>query len=245
MLSVLPTTVAVSPTTREMLLAPQRPQFLRAGEKRVVKQAFSPLVLLPQDQGDASPACLDGSAYGFYYVPAADPSSTLWTMWFEGGGWCYDEAACLARARTSLGSSDLFEPTGTCRNWNVANGAMTTNAHCVFMRYCDGASFSGFRPGAHSMPGTPENSGPKLTFRGARNLDATLEWALHHGLANATQFVLAGGSAGGHATFLHADRAIARVREAVPDVQAWATSVGGYFIDHDNAGHTVYACLGL
>ena len=86
---------------------------------------------------------------------------------------------------------------------------------------CDGASFSGFRPEPWAVPGTNST----VTFRGIKNLDATVEWALAHGLDKATQFVLMGDSAGGLSTFLHADRVIAKVRAASPAVVAWAPVV--------------------
>jgi len=44
-----------------------------------------PLTLLPQDAGDESPACLDGSPYGFYFTPSKS-GSTKWTISIEGGG---------------------------------------------------------------------------------------------------------------------------------------------------------------
>ena len=55
----------------------------------------SPLTLLPQVDGDESPACLDGSPYGFYFTPSKT-GSTQWTISIEGGGWCYDEQRCGA-----------------------------------------------------------------------------------------------------------------------------------------------------
>ena len=64
----------------------------------------APLTLLPQDNGAASPACLDGSPYGFYFVPSTT-GSTQWTISIEGGGWCYDEELCYKRSQMNLGSS--------------------------------------------------------------------------------------------------------------------------------------------
>ena len=84
----------------------------------------------------------------------------------------------------------------------------------------------------------PTNASAHLTFRGIKNLDATVDWAMARGLDKAEQFVLTGGSAGGLSTFLHADRVLARVRAASPGVKAWAAPVVGYFLDHDNFGHT-------
>ena len=57
------------------------------------------LIKLPQDKGDLSPACLDGTEYGFYFRPSAT-GSTKWSLNFEGGGWCYDEEDCYCRATT-------------------------------------------------------------------------------------------------------------------------------------------------
>ena len=66
-----------------------------------------PLVMVPQDKGDLSAACLDGSEYGFYYV-ASPTNSSKWTINIEGGGWCYDEAKCLSRSKMSLGTSTVW-----------------------------------------------------------------------------------------------------------------------------------------
>jgi hypothetical protein len=52
---------------------------------------------------------------------------------------------------------------------------------------CDGASFGGFR----------EETWNNMSFRGLRNLDATVDAAFAHGLDSVTEFVLTGGSAGG------------------------------------------------
>ena len=41
------------------------------------------LHLVPQTEGDLSPACLDGSPYGFYFVPSTT-NSTKWTVSISG-----------------------------------------------------------------------------------------------------------------------------------------------------------------
>ena len=45
------------------------------------------LTLLPQPDPLSSPACLDGSPYGFYFNPSKSGKSTKWTISIEGGGW--------------------------------------------------------------------------------------------------------------------------------------------------------------
>jgi hypothetical protein len=56
------------------------------GLDRGVLAENAPLTLLPQDKGNESPACLDGSPYGFYFNPSKT-GSTKWTISIEGGGW--------------------------------------------------------------------------------------------------------------------------------------------------------------
>ena len=49
--------------------------------------------------------------------------------------------------------------------------------------------------GAHphaALRHTAHSKHATLTFRGIKNLDAAVEWALRHGLSQASQFVLAG-----------------------------------------------------
>ena len=59
------------------------------------------------------------------------------------------------------------------------------------------------------------------------------------GLSNATEFVITGGSAGGLSTFLHADRAAARLQKEAPGCSTIrAAPIVGYFLDHDNYKHT-------
>ena len=108
-------------------------------------------------------------------------------------------------------------------------------------RYGDGASFSGFRPDPWPVPGTNTTEKPEgevLYFRGIKNIDGVIDWAMDHGLKTATEFVLTGGSAGGLSTFLHADRVAARVEAEAPKcAKIRAAPVVGYFLDHDNFAH--------
>jgi hypothetical protein len=196
----------------------------------------APLTLLPQDKGNESPACLDGSPYGFYFNPSKSGKSTKWTISIEGGGWCYDEDGCYNRSLMRLGSSKSWGPTAGCGCMNTDDNGIDEDCNCLYMPYGDGASFSGYRPEPWPVPTRP---GKFLTFRGIKNLDATLDWAFEHGLDKATEFVLTGGSAGGLSTFLHADRVAARVRKAAPAAtRIVAAPVVGYFLDHDNYRHT-------
>eukprot|EP00912_Choanoflagellata_sp_UC4_P000011 UC4_evm5s7 len=136
----------------------------------------------------------------------------------------------------ALGSSLNWSKTAGCGCMNFDAFGNLEDCHCIYMPYGDGASFSGFRPGTWDVPGVP---GGKLTFRGIKNFDATIKWALEHGLSESTEFVLTGGSAGGLSTFLHADRVATVLEEKAPNCKKIrAAPVVGYFLDHDNFLHT-------
>ena len=70
----------------------------------------------------------------------------------------------------------------------------------MILWYCDGASFSGDVTEPITVHGT------KIYFRGKRILDFMLDsLKKDHGFDRATTVLLSGGSAGGLASFLHAD----------------------------------------
>ena len=214
--------------------------------------ASAVLVKLPQDKGDLSlsPACLDGSAYGFYFRPSATGSSR-WTLNFEGGGWCYDEETCYCRATTSRhGSSRWLPPTMAnfsspceCMNPRSVNGSLDSDCNCIYLPYCDGASFSGHRAKPWPVPPVPNGAAHSrnvtVTFRGLSNLDGAVAYAMERGMESASELVIAGNSAGGLAALLHTDRVAALVRAASPAVVVRSApgggtlgGAGGYFLDH-------------
>ena len=201
------------------------------------------LTFLPQAASTASThaACLDGSPYGFYFVPSTT-GSTKWTVSINGGGWCYDEVDCYCRSQNNaLGTSTVLPPTEGCACMNPnEDGTMDTDCNCIHLPYSDGASFSGYRAEPWSVPEGPGvPAGSKVWFRGIKNLDGVMDFAFAHGMKDATEFVVTGGSAGGLSTFLHADRFAARLAVEAPAVKkVRAAPVVGYFLDHDNYAHT-------
>lgn len=190
--------------------------------------AAVPITLLSLETGARA---LDGSQYGFYFVPSAT-GSRKWTIYFQGGGWCDDEDGCLSRANSTLGSSTfLLHKNSGCPCMNTANGGLDETCNCLFLPYLDGASFSGYREEPWPVPNHP---GEVVYFRGLQNLDSTLDYAFAQlGLDQATEVVVTGGSAGGLSTFLHADRIADRVKAGAKDCKrTTAAPTVGYFIDH-------------
>merc|ERR1712137_173987 len=200
-----------------------------------------PLTLLSEDQYVAKGAvCLDGGPPGFYYK-SADPSkssdaqaTTSWLLYFKGGGWCYNEKDCAARAAGQLGNSSHFPKTFSFSGIADETGALSpvlAGYNHVILWYCDGASFSGDREEPIVY------NGKNIFFRGRRVLDAILDVLLDasgpYGLGRATQVLLSGGSAGGLSTILHADHVQARMPSTV--VKFKAAPVSGFFLFHRSA----------
>ena len=97
----------------------------------------APLTFLPITPLGAR--CLSGSPYAFYYVPAVNASSTSWTIYLQGGGYCLDEASCWSRAHSALGNSSLFPPRSECICMNGAVG-YDGSCHCLYLPYCAAAA---------------------------------------------------------------------------------------------------------
>ena len=125
------------------------------------------------DTATSGAVCLDGTPAGFYYSPAANPTaSTSWQIYFQGGGWCYDEMDCYGRSFSNLGSSTNWAPTGTLGGIVSADCQVNPdfcNFHRVWMIYCDGNSFSGNRDDPILV------KKKLLYFRGRRIIDETLK----------------------------------------------------------------------
>ena len=199
-------------------------------------RAEVPLTLLPSSTGAL---CLDGSPYGFYFVPSTTGSKS-WTISIQGGGWCYNETLCYARSKTHLGSSKLFPKKASCGCLNVnKENEIERDCNCIYMPYGDGASFSGFRKDPWPVMEDNKKVG-ELHFRGFTNMVETLSYAFEKlGLAAAENVILTGGSAGGLSTFLHSDYVAERLKLEAPNAAPLKSApVVGYFLDHPNYIHS-------
>eukprot|EP00754_Rhynchopus_humris_P044780 Rhum_TRINITY_DN4393_c0_g1::Rhum_TRINITY_DN4393_c0_g1_i1::g.14146::m.14146/K19882/NOTUM; O-palmitoleoyl-L-serine hydrolase len=103
--------------------------------------------------------CLDGTPGVFYYSNhTVAASSNNWLIYHEGGGWCYDAESCLERSRTRLGSSKTYTVTIDSLDGMWSRDCTTNPVFCtynhVYMKYCDGNSFSGDRHEPHPINGT-------------------------------------------------------------------------------------------
>lgn len=94
----------------------------------------------------------------------------------------------------------------------------------MLLRYCDGGSWTGDNATSTTYKGST------LWWRGYRNLLAIFRHLLtHEGLDRATDVLLGGDSAGGMATYLHADAVFAMLP---PAARKLAIPDSGFFLDY-------------
>lgn len=183
--------------------------------------------------------CLDGSPALYYLRPGVGAGASKWLIYHEGGAWCYSLEDCLERSRKRLGSS-LYDPDTVSENvlatdyfsTEPSSNPLMWNWNLVFLRYCDGASFTG-----RNLTETVYQ-GHVLHFRGMDILEAVLEDLLARGLQRATDVVISGCSAGGLAAFIHADWWADNLKdrcESPPKVVGMPDS--GFFLNYDGPLH--------
>jgi len=202
-------------------------------------EGYMSLVTLPEAVSKMGAMCLDGSPAAYYIREATKPQDAdKFILFIHGGGWCYKEDDCLERTKTQFGSSTLMPPTNSYGDTILGedpeqNPDFFSWNHVVFA-YCDGASFTGAADKPIIVNGT------KLYFRGFYNLKAIIhDLLVNHGLNKATEVILAGESAGGLATFIHADQ----IAEMLPSTvkRYKAVPMSGLFLRHNNVnGEPVY-----
>ncbi|KAL3838652.1 hypothetical protein ACJIZ3_023243 [Penstemon smallii] len=150
--------------------------------------------------------CLDGSPPAYHYAPGSGEGACNWMVYLEGGGWCQSKDICYSKIidtkAPGCGSSSCKGNVTTFSG--ILSESQTTNPdfynwNRVFVRYCDGSSFSG--DVEEVIPVKDKN----IHRRGARVFAAVMEEMLAMGMKDATNAILAGNSAGGLATMLHCD----------------------------------------
>lgn len=157
------------------------------------------LQMLPPPAGPGDPACLDGSAYGYY---ALKGTVDKWVVALQGGGWCFGLDDCFARTQPAYAGGGL----GSSKHWSAWAWAWDFGPEfadwgALYLPYCDGGGFAG----AMEQP-VPYNASVDLYFRGAANLRAALtDFKARYSVAAPSEVVVTGGSAGGLSTTLHVD----------------------------------------
>jgi hypothetical protein len=95
---------------------------------------------------------------------------TKYVLFLQGGGWCFTDAQCLGRSKGGIGSSKNDGPTmkdvGGIMSMLPEQNPGFAGYIKVFMRYCDGSSFS-----SNAVEKSPEG----VWYRGRPNFNAVID----------------------------------------------------------------------
>jgi hypothetical protein len=186
--------------------------------------------------------CLDGSPAVYYASELSASSHPGLVLYFQAGGWCdpqpqmhppFHFELCSQRAFRDMGSSKLDGD----EHWPLLSSyslllsqdpLVNPKFHSwqkVFVRYCDGASFSG-------NVAEPVNG---LYFKGRKILDALLEDLVkNRNLAQVQDVIITGCSAGGLTVFHHCDRIAEFLHQHAPRVKVRCHPDAGFFVDQSS-----------
>eukprot|EP01084_Bolivina_argentea_P281690 482005_1 len=187
--------------------------------------------------------CLDGTVPVFYWRPGTGDGVNKFHVFFQGGGWCAGDNdaialcmdTCQHRATGALGSSLSYAASANYDNGYMATSQagnpLSYNWNTVYVKYCDGASFSGNND-------TVLNGAKDLHFRGWRILNGVFaELAKSYKWKSATDVLISGCSAGGLTTWLHSDYIYdTYVKPLGDNVQFLSMPDSGFFMEYEGAG---------
>ena len=200
-------------------------------------------IYLSQAAKQHGAVCIDGSSPTIYYRPGIGDGVNKFMLNFQGGGWCADVGNytyqlvpsmdnCYHRSLMYLGTTNNDAPymqTGTYSSTNCKINPLTCTWNTVFIRYCDGSSFMS----DSTQPMIYNNS--KLYFRGFPILNAILQYLTdEYNFGNATDVVVAGGSAGGLTVWQHANYIKRQYVSSTANYMAMPDS--GFFLDFAGVG---------
>ena len=201
---------------------------------------------------DPEALCLDGSPGAYEIKPGSGANASKFILFQQAGGWAMSPNDLLYRSTTSLGSTRADPAVSS--EWAIED-LLTNNTErnplffdwsSVALRYCDGASRA-----SNLFPPLVVN-GSQLWLRGFPILRATLDALLSASpgggapsLADATEVIVGGGSAGGLAATLHVDYVADRLRAAGSRARVVGVSTDGFFVDGASiwAGEHVMAAV--
>ncbi|KAJ9467666.1 Pectin acetylesterase 3 [Diplonema papillatum] len=193
-------------------------------------------VLMTDEAASMGAVCLSGTPGGFYYGLGTGADVNNWLVYFQGGGWCYDERDCYNRSTTVLGNSSSWPATNTdsgLMSQDCTVNPTFCNFSIALMMYCDGNSFSGNRD-APVVFTTDDGERHNLYFRGKRIIDAALSvLKARYNIGSAEKVLVTGCSAGGLATYLHTEYVHTWMRFNAPGLRVVkAAPMSGFFLDH-------------
>jgi hypothetical protein len=214
---------------------------------------------VPQDVADRFGAKQLNGDPPIYDVRLSRSGSSSWLLFLEGGGWCFGPtqattiASCAARAGflppsdTPLThSSPLLDMAvhraNTADYGGILSANCTTNPkfcgwNHAFLHYRDGASFGSNRSEPIAVRFKNGTEGALLWMRGRPSFDAMIhDLRTRHGMADATEVILSGGSAGGLAVYYNLDHLAELLRAVGSTARLTGFPDAGFFLDHEDIG---------
>ncbi|KAG8382142.1 hypothetical protein BUALT_Bualt05G0045900 [Buddleja alternifolia] len=165
--------------------------------------------------------CLDGTPPAYFYRKGSGDGANNWMVYLPGGGWCSNKTECLKWPGSTKKVKPVYFGGILSQDMNINPDFYNWNR--IQFKYCDASSFTG------DVEAIDQET--NLHLRGARVFKALTEEWLAKGLANATNVMLVGNSAGGLATILNCDR----FRALVPNAsRVKCVADSGFFIRAKN-----------
>ncbi|CAH9137237.1 unnamed protein product [Cuscuta epithymum] len=170
---------------------------------------------------DDGAVCLSGKPASYYFLPGYGDGLRNWLLFHNGGGWCKNISDCrtyIHRKGLDNDAVPIAFRDDTIFSNNSDKNPEFYNWNKVWVRYCDGSSFTG--------NSQKTKNGTTYYFRGARIFNAVIQELLGKGMDRAENALLLGSSAGGVATAIYCDR----FRGFLPSAfRVKCFSDGGYF----------------
>eukprot|EP00440_Ansanella_granifera_P054762 gb/GFBE01059367.1/.p1 GENE.gb/GFBE01059367.1/~~gb/GFBE01059367.1/.p1 ORF type:complete len:400 (+),score=85.60 gb/GFBE01059367.1/:1-1200(+) len=181
---------------------------------------------------DSQAVCMDGSPAGYYWKPAAsEEGKSLWIVYLQGGGWCYDEASCRDRCGSPQAPYTADNKLCSSKEWPSEmpvvglfydeSSAKLRDANKVFVHYCTSDAHMG------------DSSAFGWQFRGSRVVQATLKDLVgRRGLGSAQhQLLFGGGSAGARGAMVHLDFVPSMLGDAANNVEVFGFLDSPLYVD--------------
>ena len=166
----------------------------------------------------------------YYFSPGA--ASEKFFIFHEGGGFCGSDFECLDRSHNWLGSSrwdaetlDL-EALGNLKFSRLAKeNPLMYNWNHIYVRYCDGGYYSGYRDKPISV------NGREVFFSGGYITEALFQDLQRFGFKIASDVVLSGCSAGAIRIFGHLDTLRDYTTAAAVSSRVVGLADSGFYMD--------------
>ncbi len=162
--------------------------------------------------------CNDGTPAFFLFRPGFGVAASRWVIYLEGGGECHDQTACMKREtaspvlisnQTYLDGTSKMVPLAGILSPDPAQNPDFYDANLVQISYCSSDYWMGDKDGNTAMTPAEIRQSDNVNnwyFDGHGVVQGVIQMLqTSYGLNNASDVLLAGGSAGASGVFMNAD----------------------------------------